>query len=148
MLKVRLGQADISAASQAERADTLRRSALDPSPFVVPGAPGFRLLLTTSGLQGFSSAPVQMFGDLAKSRMMDGLVHGAVIAFLFGFAGFAARLGLNRAPALAALIAYGIGSLALIGAAIDDGFIVPGFSAPRCRCCATTGSRGRRASSG
>src|SRR5579859_8192260 len=69
-------------------------------------------------------APGQILADMAKSRDQDEHVHGAVIlltgAYCFGFAGLAARLGLRRPAVLAGLIAYGIGALAMIGAALLD----------------------------
>src|SRR5512134_283808 len=52
VLKLGLGQAAIAASAQTESADGLRQRALDPGPFAIPGAPGFRFLPTTNLLQG------------------------------------------------------------------------------------------------
>ena len=53
MLKLGFGQPDIATSAQAEGAHRLGQSALDPSPFAVPGTPSFRFLLAANGLQGF-----------------------------------------------------------------------------------------------
>jgi hypothetical protein len=75
----------------------------------------------------------EVLDQLVKNRTLDGFVHGSLIAIMvgywFGFAGLAAYLGLNRAPALLGLIAYGVGVIATIGAATIDGFVGPAFAA-------------------
>ena len=75
----------------------------------------------------------QILTDMVKGRAADEHVHAAVIVFMagyfFGFIGLAARAGLHRASVRLGLIAYGIGALGMIGAAMLDGFITPGFSA-------------------
>lgn len=84
---------------------------------------------TISGGGGAS----QILRDMVEARAADEHVHGVVIAvmvgYFFGFAGFAGHLGLHRAPVRVGLVAYGIGGLAMIGAALLDGFITPAFSA-------------------
>jgi hypothetical protein len=42
---------------------------------------------------------------------------------MFGFTVLSQRLGLRRAPVLAALIAYGAGSMLMLVATVIDGFI-------------------------
>lgn len=75
----------------------------------------------------------EILDQLVKARTMDGVVHGALIvmmiAFLFGFTGFAVSVGPGRAPVLLGLIAYGVGILVTIGAAVIDGFVGPAFAA-------------------
>ena len=78
-------------------------------------------------------AASQILRDMVEARAADEHVHGVVIAvmvgYFFGFAGFAVHLGLHCAPVRVGLVAYGIGGLAMIGAALLDGFITPAFSA-------------------
>lgn len=75
----------------------------------------------------------QILTDLVKGRAADEHVHAAVIVlmvgYLFGFIGFAQRIGVQRTPVLLGLIAYGIGTLGMIGAALNDGFITPALAA-------------------
>ncbi|HEV2677240.1 MAG TPA: hypothetical protein VGV37_22120 [Aliidongia sp.] len=75
----------------------------------------------------------QILIDMVRARGADEHVHGAVILLmaghLFGFLGFAARVGLHRPSVLLGLIAYGIGVLGMIGAALNDGFITPALAA-------------------
>lgn len=75
----------------------------------------------------------QILADMVKGRAADEHVHAAVIVlmagYFFGFIGLAARAGLHRASVRLGLIAYGIGALGMIGAAMLDGFITPAFSA-------------------
>ncbi len=77
--------------------------------------------------------PGQILHDLAAAQALDQHVHGALImlmmSYLFGFAGLAGRLDLRRPAVLAGLIAYAIGTVAMIGAALIDGFIAPAFAA-------------------
>jgi hypothetical protein len=75
----------------------------------------------------------EVLTELVKARTFDGLVHGGLIVlmlgFCFGFVGVATALGLRRPPVLIGLIAYAIGILATIGAAMIDGFVAPAFAA-------------------
>jgi len=79
------------------------------------------------------SSASQLLADMVKGRRADEHVHAAVIIFMagyfFGFVGFAQRVGLQRTTVRLGLIAYGIGALAMIGAAMLDGFITPGYAA-------------------
>jgi hypothetical protein len=64
---------------------------------------------------------------------MDRIVHGALIALvgglLTGLAAFSLRQGIAQPTVAAGIIAYSIGAGATIGAAVIDGFIVPGIAA-------------------
>lgn len=75
----------------------------------------------------------QILVDMVKGRAADEHVHAVVIllmgGYFFGFVGFAGRIGLQRTPVLLGLIAYGIGTLGMIGAALNDGFITPALAA-------------------
>jgi hypothetical protein len=65
--------------------------------------------------------------------LIDRLVHGALIVIsvglFFGLVVFAMQRGLQREPVLIGLIAYALGLIALIGAALIDGFLVPAVAA-------------------
>ncbi len=72
-------------------------------------------------------------GEMARIATRNAVVHGALIAneglILLGLLGLADRLGLRRMLVRAGLIAAVIGTLALIGAALTNGFIVPALIA-------------------
>jgi hypothetical protein len=63
---------------------------------------------------------------------MHRIVHtvelACVLSLLFGFTSLAARTGLRRPAVLGACIAYAVGCLAMVGAAITDGFITGGVA--------------------
>lgn len=63
---------------------------------------------------------------------VDRIVHGAMIALmgalLFGFVVFSMRRGFDKQTVLAGLTAYAVGTGALIGAALINGFLVPGIA--------------------
>ena len=71
----------------------------------------------------------EFFARLKESSFTDRLVHGLLIAFivaqLFAFCRFTRRQGVDRAPVLLGLILYALGAVAMIGAALVDGFLVP-----------------------
>lgn len=66
-------------------------------------------------------------------RAADQAVHAAAIAavigLLFGFVVFVLRRGLRDSTALAALVSYSIGTVAVVGAGSIDGFIIPALAA-------------------
>jgi hypothetical protein len=66
--------------------------------------------------------------EIAAKAVTSKVVHGTLIALMvaliYAFVEFSAHLGLRRAPVRAALIAYVIGSGALIGAALISGFLI------------------------
>jgi hypothetical protein len=75
----------------------------------------------------------ELFTRIGESAFADRLVHGALILFvtsqLFAFCRFAERQGIRRTPVLFGLIFYFLGSVAMIGAALIDGFLVPQIGA-------------------
>ena len=64
---------------------------------------------------------------IVANRSTHRIVHAVelacVLSLMFGFASLAARTGLRRPAVLGACIAYVVGCLAMVGAAITDGFI-------------------------
>ena len=64
---------------------------------------------------------------IVANRPTHRLVHAVelacVLSLAFGFTTLAARMGLRRPAVLGACIAYVLGCLAMVGAAITDGFI-------------------------
>ncbi len=74
-----------------------------------------------------------VLAQLLALRTADQTVHGiliaAVIGLVFGFTVFALRRGLGSTAALAGLVAYALGSVPVIGAAMIDGFVVPALAA-------------------
>ena len=77
--------------------------------------------------------PTTLLPELVSLRPMDELVHGALLVLalglLFGLSVFSLRRGLHRQLVVAALIAYGTGVIALICAALADGFVTPWIAA-------------------
>jgi hypothetical protein len=69
----------------------------------------------------------EMFAQAVEIATLNRTVHGGLMAvivlLLFGFTGFAQRLGLHRPLARLGLVSYAVGSLALIGAAIVNGLV-------------------------
>jgi hypothetical protein len=67
--------------------------------------------------------------QIREFALVDRLVHGSLIVvsvgLFFGLVVFAVQRGLQRELVLTGLIAYVIGLIAVIGAALIDGFIVP-----------------------
>jgi hypothetical protein len=76
--------------------------------------------------------PAEAMAQMVQLATPDRIVHGALIAMmavlLFAFTIFSLRRGLHRETSVAALIAYTIGTAALIGAALFDGFLVPAIA--------------------
>ncbi|HEY6893909.1 MAG TPA: hypothetical protein VI258_07065 [Rhodanobacteraceae bacterium] len=66
--------------------------------------------------------------DIAGSATLSRVVHGVLIALiaseLYAFVVFAGRLATGRSAARAGLVAYAIGTGAMIGAALISGFVV------------------------
>lgn len=60
----------------------------------------------------------------ATSKVVHGTLIALMVALIYAFVEFSAHLGLRRAPVRAALIAYVIGSGAMIGAALISGFLI------------------------
>jgi hypothetical protein len=74
-------------------------------------------------------APAQAIPELVRLAPLDRLVHGILIAvmlaLLFAFSIFSLRRGLDRQTTVGGFVAYAFGCLAVIGAAIIDGFVTP-----------------------
>lgn len=77
-------------------------------------------------------APALAIPELVRLAPMNQAVHGILIAvmalLLFGFSIFSARRGFDRQTSVGGLIAYALGVGAVIGAALIDGFFVPGIA--------------------
>jgi hypothetical protein len=75
----------------------------------------------------------ETFAQIGQSAFADRLVHGALILFLvaqlFAFCRFARQQGIHRASVLLGLIFYVLGTVAMISAALVDGFFVPEIGA-------------------
>lgn len=82
-------------------------------------------MLTSSGMDG-------LVAETARKAQASRFVHGALIAvlglLLFGFSEYSRRAGAPRPWLRAALLAYATGVAASIGAALINGFVVPGLS--------------------
>jgi hypothetical protein len=78
-------------------------------------------------------APADVLAGVVALSAADRVVHGTLIALmgalLFSFWVFALRRGIQHETVLAGLIAYAVGVLALLGAALVDGFIIPDVAA-------------------
>ena len=61
-------------------------------------------------------------------RIVHAVELACVLSLMFGFTTLAARTGLRRPAVLGACIAYAVGCLAMVGAAITDGFITGGVA--------------------
>lgn len=70
--------------------------------------------------------------EMAREATLSGVVHGGLIALmvlvLFGLVGLAGALGFGLGRVRAGLIAYSVGVVCMIGAALVSGFIVPGLA--------------------
>lgn len=75
----------------------------------------------------------EILNNIAQLQWLKAVVHGVAIASLcaygFGFAMLARRLSLNRPAVLAGLACYLMGCVALVGATIVDGFVIPHLAA-------------------
>lgn len=71
----------------------------------------------------------EVLSRIGAISVHDRVIHGALMAFLlallFGFTVFSRRLGLHHTLPLLGLIAFAAASVALAGAAVVDGFLVP-----------------------
>jgi hypothetical protein len=71
----------------------------------------------------------ELFAEMVKKAFADRIVHGALILLvilqLFAFCRFARRQNIERTPVLLGLLFYSLGTVAMIGAALVDGFLVP-----------------------
>jgi hypothetical protein len=93
-------------------------------------------LMTDDRVAGMALAAISLLSVVAMAHHPTGtghpglarIVHGALIVFvLVAFAGYIRlllRLGLDRFANLAALVAYGMGAIANVFAAVINGFVV------------------------
>ena len=69
---------------------------------------------------------------IVRLGALDRTVHGSLIAIcavsLCGMTVFSLRRGATRLTSLAGLIAYGLGTLTIVGAAVLDGFAIPAIA--------------------
>ena len=76
-----------------------------------------------------ASGIAEALPQIAAARLLDGVVHGAIIAVyavqLVGFVLLARRLGLDRMVPVAGLVALTLASVAVVGATLLDGFVTP-----------------------
>src|SRR4051812_20441625 len=73
-----------------------------------------------------------VMSELAAGATFNGWVHGALIALYLciatGFVGLSRRLGFERPAATAGLVFYSAGTLAMMGAAVINGFALGIFA--------------------
>ncbi len=98
-------------------------------------AAGFLLLLAAVVSVVFVALDPVVTGDSSRTILqavvansaMHRVVHAVELACVaclaFGFISLAARIGLRRPAVLGACVAYCVGCLAMVGAAVTDGFI-------------------------
>jgi hypothetical protein len=82
---------------------------------------------------GGGAGQLQILQSIARLQLLKAVVHGVAIASLcgyaFGYAALARQLSLRRWPVLAGLACYLIGCIALVGATVVDGFVIPHIAA-------------------
>ncbi len=80
-----------------------------------------------------AASSADVLAQIVRLSAVDEAVHTVVIVaacgLLFGLAAFAARRGLRNGAVLAGLVAYAIGTVFAIGAALVDGFLIPAIAA-------------------
>jgi len=82
---------------------------------------------------GAVRARADVLPQLVALSTVDEVVHGTIIVLigvlLFGFTVFSQRRGLQHGTVLAGLIAFALGSVTMVGAALIDGFLIPALAA-------------------
>lgn len=82
---------------------------------------------------GGGSNTREILESIARLQMLKAVVHGVAIAsvcaYAFGYSALARRLALSRPLVLAGLACYLVGCVAMIGATVIDGFIIPHVAA-------------------
>jgi hypothetical protein len=82
---------------------------------------------------GGGKGQLEILQSIAQLQMLKAWVHGVAIASLcayaFGYAALARRLSLQRPAVLAGLACYLMGCVALVGATVVDGFVIPHLAA-------------------
>jgi hypothetical protein len=75
--------------------------------------------------------PAEFVEAMAQEARLDGIVHAALIVLmgilLYGFSCLATRLGTSIFTVRAGLVAYAMGTGAMVAAALIDGFLIPDF---------------------
>src|SRR5438105_7176724 len=73
--------------------------------------------------------PADFVAAVGRRAVVNGVVHGSLIALVAvlvcGLSCLASRLGMNSVWVRAGLVAYGLGAIAEVAAALVNGFIVP-----------------------
>ena len=106
----------------------------DRAPGVVLAACAVVMIVAISHHPTVGRAPRgDVLAKIVQLTALDQAVHAVVIAvaggLLFAMVHYALRRGVRSNLVLGALVAYCIGTLTLIGAALIDGFLVPGLAA-------------------
>ena len=82
---------------------------------------------------GGGKGQLEILQSIAQLAALKAAVHGVAIAsicaYAFGYSALARRLALKRPAVLAGLAAYLLGCVALVGATIVDGFVIPHVAA-------------------
>lgn len=82
---------------------------------------------------GGGQGQLAILQSIAQLQSLKAWVHGVAIASLcayaFGYAALAQRLSLRRPAVLAGLACYLMGCVALVGATVVDGFVIPHIAA-------------------
>jgi hypothetical protein len=80
-----------------------------------------------------AASNADLLAQTIRLTAVDEAVHAVVIVavcgLLFGLTAFADRRGLRDGAVLAGLVAYAIGTVFAIGAALIDGFLIPAIAA-------------------
>jgi hypothetical protein len=80
-----------------------------------------------------AASNADLLAQMVRLSAVDEAVHAVVIVavcgLLFGLTAFADRRGLRDGAVLAGLVAYAIGVVFAIGAALIDGFLIPAIAA-------------------
>ncbi|MGM9479654.1 hypothetical protein ACS5PN_00505 [Roseateles sp. NT4] len=82
---------------------------------------------------GGGQGQLAILQSIAQLAALKATVHGVAIAsicaYAFGYSALTRRLSLRRPAVLAGLAAYLLGCVALVGATIVDGFVIPHLAA-------------------
>lgn len=82
---------------------------------------------------GGGQGQLEILQSIARLQLLKAVVHGVAIASLcayaFGYTALARRLSLRRPAVLAGLVCYLMGCVALAGATVVDGFVIPHLAA-------------------
>ena len=97
--------------------------------FAIAAATVLSTIFVALDRSGGGTTPAQILSGIAALATLKAVVHGVAIASVcaygFGHASLARRLGLQRAPVLAGLVGYMFGCVAMVGATLVDGFVIP-----------------------